>query len=206
MDFVINKELGRTARQTLLKQYEKNFINDLKILDIKLKPERTKFDEHRLAMFVFQYQSVLDDSPQTIKIDLSLKRSLLLPSIKKPIIAMYKDSILEDDIFQHHTIHCITLKESVAEKTRASLTRKEPAIRDFFDIRYIKSNTEFDFEDTEFRQLVQKKLEEVEFEYTIDDIYPLLEQQILTDLNPVLKDSYDFDLQEIYQFILSHKQ
>lgn len=206
LDFVINKELWRTARQTILKQYEKNFISDLKILDIKLKPERTKFDEHRLAMFVFEYESALDNSLQTIKIDLSLKQTLLLPSTQKPIIAMYKDSVLEEIIFQHHTIHCIALKESVAEKTRASLTRKEPAIRDFFDIRYIRNHTEFDFEDTEFRQLIQKKLEEVDFEYTIDKVYPLLEQQILTDLNPVLKDNYAFDLQEIYQFILSYKQ
>jgi len=206
LDFVINQELWRAARQTLLKQYEENFVNDLKILEVKLKPERTKFDEHKLAMFVFQYQSALDGSFQTIKIDLSLKKSLLLPSTKKTIIAIYKDSVMEEIIFQDHTINCIELKESIAEKTRASLTRKEPAIRDFFDIRYIRKNTDFDFEDKEFRQLVQRKLEEVDFEYTIDTSYSLLEQQILTDLNPVLKDSYDFDLPEIYQFILSHKK
>lgn len=205
LDFVINKELGRSARQTLLKEYEKNFIDNLKILDIKLKPERTKFDEHKLAMFVFEYESTLDNSIQTIKIDLSLKKSLMLPSIQKSIIAIYKDSVLEETIFQNHTINCIDLKESVAEKTRASLTRKEPAIRDFFDIRYIKNNTEFDFEDKEFKQLVYKKLEEVDFKYTIDKVYNLLEQQVLTDLNPVLKDNYDFNFPEIYQFILSHK-
>jgi hypothetical protein len=205
LDFVINKELGRSARQTLLKEYEKNFIDDLKILDIKLKPERTKFDEHKLAMFVFEYESTLDNSIQTIKIDFSLKKSLMLPSIQKSIIAIYKDSVLEETIFQNHTINCIDLKESVAEKTRASLTRKEPAIRDFFDIRYIKNNTEFDFEDKGFKQLVHKKLEEVDFKYTIDKVYNLLEQQVLTDLNPVLKDNYDFNFPEIYQFILSHK-
>ncbi|MDD3262584.1 MAG: nucleotidyl transferase AbiEii/AbiGii toxin family protein [Candidatus Absconditabacteria bacterium] len=205
LDFVINKELGRSARQTLLKEYEKNFIDNLKILDIKLKHERTKFDEHKLAMFVFEYESTLDNSIQTIKIDLSLKKSLMLPSIQKSIIAIYKDSVLEETIFQNHTINCIDLKESVAEKTRASLTRKEPAIRDFFDIRYIKNNTEFDFEDKGFKQLVHKKLEEVDFKYTIDKVYNLLEQQVLTDLNPVLKDNYDFNFPEIYQFILSHK-
>ena len=205
LDFVINKELWRSARQTLLKEYEKNFIDDLKILDIKLKPERTKFDEHKLAMFVFEYKSTLDNSIQTIKIDISLKKSLILPSIQKSIIAIYKDSVLEETIFQSHTINCIDIKESVAEKTRASLTRKEPAIRDFFDIRYIKNNTEFDFEDKEFKQLVHKKLEEVDFKYTIDEVYNLLEQQVLTDLNPVLKDNYGFNLSEIYQFIISFK-
>jgi hypothetical protein len=32
LDFVINKEIGRTAIQTLLKKYEEDFIKDLSIL------------------------------------------------------------------------------------------------------------------------------------------------------------------------------
>jgi len=44
----------------LLKKYENNFIEDLEILGLKLTNKRTKFDEHKLAMFNFEYKSVID--------------------------------------------------------------------------------------------------------------------------------------------------
>jgi len=47
---------------------------------------------------------------------------------------------MEENIFDTHYINCIDLKESTAEKLRAALTRRTPAIRDFFDIWYIKYN------------------------------------------------------------------
>jgi len=215
LDFVINKNPWRAARKTLLKGYEDNFIQDLKILWLTLREERTKFDEHKLAMFTFEYQSILDDSIQTVKVDISLKASLTLPSLEKEIKAIYKDTVLEEIIFQNNYINCIDLKESVAEKIRAWLTRKTPAIRDFFDIRYIKHNSDFDFQDPELKKLIIKKLEDVNFEYTvnIEDIknndkinnYNLLKMQIETDLKPVLKDKFDFNLPAIYKFILDFK-
>ncbi len=205
LDFVINTELWRSGRKRLLKHYEENFINDLLQLNITIKQERTKFDEYKLAMFVFEYASTLDNSLQTIKIDISLKKNLILPSVQKSIKAIYKDSVLEEPFFDDHTLQCIDIKESLAEKIRAGLTRKEPAIRDFFDIRYVKNNSPFDFEESIFKNLVKSKLQEVSFEYTIDWMYDLLEQQVITDLKPVLNDTYDFNLHEIYQFVLSFK-
>lgn len=44
LDFVLDMDLGRTARKTLLKEYEDNFIGDLQILWLTLRDERTKFD------------------------------------------------------------------------------------------------------------------------------------------------------------------
>jgi hypothetical protein len=47
----------------------------------------------------------------------------------------------------------------------------------------------------------------VNFEYTLDknNNYDLLERQIETDLKPVLKDKFNFNLPEIYKFILDFK-
>ncbi|MDD3646691.1 MAG: nucleotidyl transferase AbiEii/AbiGii toxin family protein [Candidatus Gracilibacteria bacterium] len=147
LDFVLNLEVGRTARQTLLKKYEEDFVSDLSILGFKLRDERTKFDEHKLAMFTFEYFSVINNSPQTIKIDISIKNKLYLEIYTGEIKSNFKDPILEEDIFRQHNIKCIDIKEAVAEKLRAGLTRKESAIRDFFDIWFIKNNSAFDFED-----------------------------------------------------------
>lgn len=95
--------------------------------------------------------------------------------------------------------------ESFAEKIRAAFTRKEPAIRDFFDIWFVKRYSEFDFDDVQFRALVRTKLSESEYQYTLDTNYALLQEQIATDLFPVLNDGYDFYFPGIYDFVSSFK-
>ncbi len=206
LDFVINQDLGRAARQTLLREYEEGFVSDLRVLGLTLRAERTKYDEHRLAMFTFEYSSIFDNSIQTIKIDISLKSSLICWAKKLPIQSIYMDQFLEEPIFsQDHTISCIDLTESIAEKMRAALTRREPAIRDFFDIWYVRSFSDFDFESPEFRSLLAHKLAEVQYEYTLEEHKSLLERQIITDLKPVLTSDHGFDFDTIYAFILSYK-
>lgn len=206
LDFVLNMEIGRNARKTILKEYEENFIKDLSILGITLREERTKFDEYRLAMFTFEYRSIINQSLQTIKIDISLKGRLSLWAKPGKIQSIFIDSVYEEPLFsQDHTISCIDLTESVAEKMRAALTRREPAIRDFFDIWYVRSFSDFDFESDEFRSLLRQKLAEVQYEYTLENNKSLLERQIITDLKPVLTDNYGFDFDTIYTFILSYK-
>ena len=207
LDFVVNMNMWRNQRKRTLKQYEEEIKKDLALLGLKQQEWRTKFNEHRLAMFTFEYKSVIDDSIQTIKIDISAKSKLILEPVQWKIKAIFFDKIYEKDVFEKHYINCIDLKESVAEKIRAWLTRKTPAIRDFFDIRYIKQNSDFDFQDPELKKLIIKKLEDVNFEYTLDkdNNYNLLERQIETDLKPVLKDNFNFNLPEIYKFILDFK-
>lgn len=206
LDFVLNTELWARARKTLLKEYENNFIEDLKILWINLREERTKFDSYKLAMFTFEYNSVLNNSPQTIKIDISLKNKLYLPTFSGEIKSNFKDTFLEENIFWKHFINCIDLKEAIAEKLRASLTRWVPAIRDFFDIWYVKQFWNFDFEDKEFQKLLEIKLSQVDYKYTLEENFENLKRQVQTDLKPVLNNDFSFDFEEIYKFILSFKK
>lgn len=207
LDFVReNKDdLGRTGRKSLLKQYENTMISELLKLGLTLQDERTKFDEYRLAMFSFAYESALDSSMQTIKIDISLKSQLQLPPVRLPIRAIFQDVILGEDIFSEHTLTCIDLTEALAEKMRAALTRREPAIRDFFDIWYARTLWGFDFSDPVFRDLLSGKLREVDYAYTLEENHDLLMRQIKTDLRSVLTDDYGFDFDSIYTFVLSYK-
>lgn len=205
LDFVIDLDISRAKRQTLLKKYENNFVEDLWLLWLNLKLERTKFDEHKMAIFTFEYDSVINNSTQHIKIDISLKNNLELPVFPWKIQSIFIDKILEKPIFWDHYINCIDLKESIAEKMRASLTRITPAIRDFFDIWYVKNNSGFDFQDREFKKLLDIKLQEVGYAYTLQDSFDLLEKQIKTDLKPVLNEDFAFDFPSIYDFIMSFK-
>ena len=205
LDFVLNTDLWQSGRKKLLKDYENNFIEDLKILWINLKEERTKFDSYKLAIFTFEYKSVINNSIQTIKIDISLKNNLQLKPVLWEIRSIYIDKIIEENIFNKHYINCINLKESVAEKLRASLTRTIPAIRDFFDIWYIKINSDFDFYDEEFKNLLEIKLKEVDYKYTLEENFKNLKKQVETDLKPVLNNDFSFNFEEIYDFILLFK-
>ncbi len=202
LDFVLDdSSLWRTARKTLLKKYEDDFIKDLWLLGLKLQEWRTKYDEHKLAMFTFEYNSIFDNNTQTIKIDISLKNELQLNPVYWEIKSIFVDKILEENLFWNHKIKTMDLKEMLAEKIRAALTRKEPAIRDLFDIWYVRNFSDFDFEDEEFKDLVNLKLKEVNYVYTLEQNYELLKQQIQTDLKPVLNEIFDFDFDSSFEFV-----
>jgi hypothetical protein len=74
-------------------------------------------------MFTFSYESIIDGSIQTIKIDISLKNNLILTPVSGLIRSTFQDPFLEEPLFEKHTIECIDLQESMAEKLRAALTR-----------------------------------------------------------------------------------
>ena len=205
LDFVINHNWGRTSRKTLLKMYENRFKEELGILWIQLEDKR-KVDNYNIAMWTFSYNSIINKRLQTIKIDLSLKNNLQLNCVLWNIQSIFKDPVLEDPIFSIHTINCIDLKESVAEKLRASLTRKIPAIRDFFDIWYIKNTSDFNFECQDFINLLNIKLQEVNFNYSFEEEKDSIIKQIETDLKPVLNEDFKFDFEKIYDFILTFKK
>lgn len=147
---------------------------------------------------------MIDNSDQHIQIDITLKEKLELQPTEKHIKSIFISKTMEQSIFVENTITCMEFDEIVAEKIRASLTRTQPAIRDFFDVRYIKTFAKFDFD--KIRDLIQIKLEEVDHKYTIDESFDLLNAQIETDLKYVLKKNFSFDLKEIFEFIKQLKK
>lgn len=173
-------------------------------IGFQLSPQRTKYDEDRQGIFEFSYTSRIDWSPQTIKVDIKIVPGLLKPHVNKHITAIYQDPISEQLFFGEHSINVMDIDEIFAEKMRAALTRIEPAIRDFFDIWYTKQKW-FDFE--KIKGLIHQKVAEEEYKYSIDGMYDQLYKQIVTELEPVLKNgsNYDFDLHEIYNFVLSFR-
>lgn len=162
-----------------------------------------KTKDYTYLKYIITYPSIYSQKQQTIKIDITYTSKQYLPWKEWNIHAIFIDPILEDPIFDQTSITCLSLQEMMAEKMRAALTRQTPAIRDFFDIRYVK-NQWFDF--TSIQELIEYKIAESEWWYTIDDYYDALRIQIETDLEPVLGQKYpDFDFDQIYKFVLSFK-
>jgi len=90
------------------------------------------------------------------------------------------------------------MKEAIAEKLRAALTRVEPAIRDFFDIDYLATRNKMDLNDQHLSELLAEKLK-VPGNPPID-MSPArkekLKTQINTELKPVLRPE-DFESFEL---------
>lgn len=199
LDFVVINIWNRTERKAILEDYKQRLTKDLAILWLEITDQRTKYNEDRQWIFNFSYTSLIDNSPQNIQIDITMKEKLEIKPTSKHIKSIFISKTMEESIFVEHTITCMEFDEIVAEKTRASLTRTQPAIRDFFDVWYIKNFAKFDFE--RIMNLIETKLEESNHEYTIDESFDLLEKQIETDLKPVLKKNFEFNLKEIFEFI-----
>ncbi|MFA5026965.1 MAG: nucleotidyl transferase AbiEii/AbiGii toxin family protein, partial [Candidatus Methylomirabilota bacterium] len=103
------------------------------------------------------------------------------------------------------TSQCIAITEALAEKFRAALSRREVAIRDFFDIDYAVRILGVQPEDAEFVALVRAKL-------AVPGNGPLnastarlaaLRRQLGPELRPVLRerDFREFDLERAFGIV-----
>lgn len=104
----------------------------------------------------------------------------------------------------------LSMKEAVAEKLRAALTRLEPAIRDFFDIDYLASQHQLDLADRHLIALLTEKLK-VPGNLPIDltpERKEKIKTQTNTELKPVLRasDFESFDLDRAFDIVarMSH--
>ncbi len=99
----------------------------------------------------------------------------------------------------------MSLTEAVSEKLKAAINRKEPAIRDYYDLRHILESG-FDFYEEKFIDLFKKKLSaekypgnyQAKFGLSADKINELY-KQVGTDLMPVIRFGEEFDLDKVFE-------
>ena len=85
-------------------------------------------------------------------------RELLLDEIYQGIAqTLIKNPLIGNSAIKGIKLNCLSLKEAYAEKIRAALTRREPAIRDFFDIYHGVSNKIINPFDNNLLDLVNNK-------------------------------------------------
>lgn len=199
LDFVLIADVGRDTRKKILEDWKMELMKFTQIFWWAWVDKRTKYNEDQQWLFEFSYISLLDESLQTIKIDISLKEKLEKSPVPKKIQSLFVDSVFWWEIFPEKEIFCMDLDEIIAEKIRAALTRT--AIRDYFDLYYIVEQTGRDF--SELTELITIKLAEVNFAYR--DGYEILKKQVETDLRPVLRDMMGFDFDTMWRFVQSFK-
>jgi len=161
--------------------------------------ENLKKKEYTYLKYVLTYPSLYNQSKQSIKIEITYTNKQHFPWKYKQIQSIFIDPLLENNLFNNQDIKCLTLEEMITEKCRATLTRREPAIRDFFDLRYIQTQGVDIFT---HKEIIIAKCDEVsERKRSLNGQYDNLEKQITTHLIPVIDDIGNFDLKTIYEQI-----
>jgi predicted nucleotidyltransferase component of viral defense system len=148
---------------------------------------------------ILEYPSVLKSEPEKIKIEIGLREPLLTATVQNEAHTLLLNPVTEMRIVPGIVITSLSWEEAMAEKLRAALTRREPAIRDFYDIFHAISKLNFSVQNPEFIELVKTKLA-VPGNDKIDLSDKKLERlgsQLNSELEPVLRpvDFSNFDLE-----------
>ena len=201
LDFSLSlpSEASRNQRRTAIKPIKEIIGGITTALPIfKFEIPLKGSNESRQYNAELRYQSKLTGIEGKILIDIGLREQHLQPSEYKEANTLLIDPFTSDDKVGTYPIKCLSLQEAYAEKMRAALTRKKPAIRDYFDIFYAKNNKLIDFQHPQFIDLLKSKLSVPDNgDIALDnDKIALLTEKIDTELFPTLKqnDDYKFDL------------
>ena len=154
---------------------------------------------------VLAYNSVLSSDPGTIKIEVSLREPLLTPAVNETARTILIDPISHKPMVPPLPVRCISKTEAFAEKFRAALTRREPAIRDFYDIDYSVRKLALNPREPEMVDMVRQKLA-VPGNDAVDvsnERLAALQKQVEPQLKPVLRevDFNEFDLERAFQIV-----
>jgi len=151
-------------------------------------------NESRQYIGHIEYASAVMDKQEQIKIEIGIREPILRPSVTVETRTIAVNPFRAQPLLPTFTVQAMELTEAYAEKVRAALTRKEPAIRDLFDLFHAVSKMKLDFDDHDFLIMVKKKLN-VPGNTPIDISLrhkQKLSRQLEGQLRPVLRPA-DFD-------------
>jgi predicted nucleotidyltransferase component of viral defense system len=148
---------------------------------------------------VVGYGSLVARQEETIRLEVALREPLLAPSIRGAAATLLLDPISGTPWTPLVPVTCVSLEEAMAEKLRAAFSRREVAIRDFYDLDHVARRSILDLNEAALLELVRRKLrvpgnEPVDVSSTrLATLRPQLEAQ----LRPVLRarDYAEFDLE-----------
>src|SRR3989344_2629224 len=223
LDFVYNKDMKNLSKKQvkkILDNLRQEFFEILRSLGFITNKELGKGWEMLTSKtppgiigleITIAYKSLMDDSPQDIKIEISFRNKLKKPAKRKIINHKFVDVLGEPILKEDIEIEVIDLVENFAEKFRALITRKHLAIRDVYDIYFILKN-EILAIDKEVIALILIKINESK-KFTrkeLNEFIASLNSKI-TELNEkeieaVIKSEEKIDVKEMTQLIMEKFQ
>jgi predicted nucleotidyltransferase component of viral defense system len=134
------------------------------------------------------YQSVITGEDEFLRVEVGLGEEVLLPTLELPARTLLLDADTNLPVIPPVTVRVLSPQEAYSEKVRAALTRRAPAIRDFFDIDSAVQKALLNHLASDFLKLVARKLGATEDPV---DTSPAknesLKAQLEAQLKPVLR-------------------
>ena len=151
------------------------------------------------------YRSLVTGQDEFVKVEVSLRELILEPVEQRPANTVLIDPYRGLPVIQPILLDVLSVREAYAEKLRAALTRREPAIRDFYDVHHATRMGILDPFEDDLLQLVRRKL-------AVPDCEPVdasreklrhLSMQLQSQLEPVLRvaDYDSFDLPQAFAVV-----
>ncbi len=196
---------SRTKRSKAISPIREKMSDFLERLKLKSdNPKGEGFNNSTQYIFYVKYPSIITAKDENIKIEISLRQPPLDKLVRTTIKHFYRDPFTNKYLIPTNEIWSLSLEEAVAEKLKASLTRRDVAIRDYYDLWYI-AESGFDFYQDKFIKLFKKKLaaEGYRADYSHNfglnhDKIAILRRQVETDLIPVVRAGEKFDLDRVF--------
>ena len=149
------------------------------------------------------YSSMISRKDETIKIEVSLREPLLMPIVQGRARTLLLNPVSNTALVSPVSLSNIAKTEALAEKFRAALSRRDVAIRDFYDVDYAVRKGSLMPEADELVSLVKQKLNVPGNDpvNVSDGRLAALRMQIEHQLRPVLreKDFVEFDLDRAFK-------
>ena len=194
----------RRKRMAPVREWVRKISEEMNILT--LPEDFTGHNSSRQYVAYVTYPSVfLTEEAARIKIEVGLRETPLMQPAQMKARTLLLNPFTRKSLVPDIDLTTLSIKEAVAEKLRAALTRLEPAIRDFFDIDYLASQHQLDLADRHLIALLTEKLK-VPGNPPID-LSPArkekLKTQTNTELKPVLRpvDFESFDLDRAFDIV-----
>lgn len=208
LDFIIPVAAGTTRlqRRTGIKPVKLIFEKlPSAVPGVTISEQFSGHNESRQYIAYLEYPSAIVEKMETIQVEVGLREALLIPSESKMASTIAVNPFRGQPLLPEYPVRAMALQEAYAEKIRAALTRREPAIRDFFDLYYADNIKELNFFDPDFLNMVKAKID-VPGNDPIDvssERRQELDQQLEGRLRPVLrfKEYNSFDLDEAFEIV-----
>lgn len=219
LDFIYNKNIKNLSKNQIKKiisQLKQEFFEISENLGFKINKElgkgwkmlTSKKQPKIIGLEItMHYNSMINNLPQAIKIEISFRKKLRKPSKRKIINHKFIDALGEPALKKDVEIEVIDLIENFAEKFRALITRKKMAIRDIYDIHFILKN-EILAIDEEIIDLILIKINEskkftknelIKFIKTLDSKVSELSEK---EIESVIKTNEKIDIKKMFQLIM----
>lgn len=200
LDFLLSVpgSLSRNERRKRIKPMRERLETlDARLPCFQLKEQMRGHDNSKQYIGRLSYGSVTGGEGEVI-----LEASLREPALCPVIVGQAQTLLLDPDTGNAHVrgfpVEALSYHETYAEKFRAALSRRQPAIRDIYDI-WVALSAGLKISDPAFVDLVRKKMAVSENSFIAMDDATLqgLREQLDNRLRPVVKpadyERFDFE-------------